>query len=433
MQDNTFYNSELAGKIIWHINHSEIDATSKVVKATANNFNNLHYKSFFVTPFSKVFDESLNGKVIKKSIHFKIYLLKILRILLTKRKYSFYNLIEVFSIFPTNYLLKKFDKPDIIILYWVSGLITSKDIYKLHQKTGAKLIWYPMDMAVVTAGCHYSWGCENYKNSCSNCPAFNNSITASFAKFNLKKRNQYISKLNFHLISSSLEMDGQINASKLWQNNSTLKKIYVPINEKLYNPLDREKIKQNFGVDNNKVIIGCGLKKSSDFERKGFKYFLEALTILNQKYPQTNKSIQVLLIGEYVEDFIKKIPFSVIHAGYLNTEIQLAEFYNAVDLFISTSIQDSGPIMINQSLMCGTPTLSFNIGVAPDFVVNGVTGYVVEKMNSEAMADSINSFVAKHKIEKEKMRENCRDLAIEKFSSKTMQDGLLHLVSELNL
>jgi glycosyltransferase involved in cell wall biosynthesis len=421
--------SEIESKIVWHINHSDLDASDKVVNITADNLDKLGYESVIITPFSKVFDKTIKGRIIKKVIQCKIYLLKVLRILLTKDKFSFYNVIDSFSVFPTHFLLQKVKKPDIIIIYWISGLLTSKDIRNLSLKTGAKLIWYPTDMALMTGGCHYNWGCDNYKNDCRGCPAFKNNFTALLAKYNLNNRRKYLSDLNFSIISSSLEIDGQIKNSKVWQNHF-VSKIYATVDETLYKPLDRQEAKKSFGVDLNKIILVAGAK-SLDFERKGFKYLLESTTILIKKYPELYDSIELLLIGNDIESFIDLIPLKVINAGFLRSETRMVEFYNAADLLISPSIEECGPIMINQSLMCGTPALAFDVGIAPDFLINNETGYIVERMNAGAMADAIYSFVKEQIDVKERMRKNCRYMALSKFSSQTMGQGLAQLLKDI--
>ena len=421
--------SEIAGKTVWHINHSELDASDKVVNITADNLGKLGYKSIVITPFSKVFDKTIKGRIIKKVIQLKIYVLKVLRVLLTNDKFSFYNIIDSCSIFPTKFLLEKVEKPDIIIIYWISGLLTSKDIYRLSLETEAKLIWYPTDLALMTGGCHYNWGCNNYQNDCIECPAFKNSFTALLAKYNLKNKRKYLSDLNISIISSSLEIDGQIKNSKVWQNQ-LVNKIYATVDEKLYKPLNRQEAKKSFGVDLNKIILVAGAK-SLDFERKGFKYLLEATTILVKKYPKIYDSLELLLIGNDIESFIDLIPLNVINAGFLSSETRMVEFYNAADLLISPSIEECGPIMINQSLMCGTPALAFDVGIAPDFIINNETGYIVEKMNSEAMADAIYSFVKEKVNIKEQMRQNCRNMALSKFSSQTMEIGLIQLLKDI--
>lgn len=51
-------------------------------------------------------------------------------------------------------------KPDIIVAHWVSDFISTRTLCNLGRLCNAPLIWYLMDMAPLTGGCHYAWDCR---------------------------------------------------------------------------------------------------------------------------------------------------------------------------------------------------------------------------------------------------------------------------------
>ena len=81
----------------------------------------------------------------------------------------------------------------------------------------------------------------------------------------------------------------------------------------------------------------------------------------------------------------KSLPFILLHLSVF------AIFFIDVamsDVFLSPSIQDAGPMMLNQALMCGTPAVAFNIGVAYD-IINDKTGYLAKYRDSEDFCKGI--------------------------------------------
>ena len=56
---------------------------------------------------------------------------------------------------------------------------------------------------------------------------------------------------------------------------------------------------------------------------------------------------------------------------------------------VHLSIEDSGPMMINESIMCGTPVVCFDMGVARDLVHTGRTGYRAALRDSSDLAFGI--------------------------------------------
>jgi glycosyltransferase involved in cell wall biosynthesis len=94
----------------------------------------------------------------------------------------------------------------------------------------------------------------------------------------------------------------------------------------------------------------------------------------------------------------------------------MASAYQAADVFISPSIEDSGPSMINQSLMCGTPVVSFEMGVSPDLVLTGKTGHMAVLRDSNDLARGIYNIVSMNSAQHSTLSENCRELAMKLYS-----------------
>src|SRR6266568_3655942 len=46
-------------------------------------------------------------------------------------------------------------KPDIIVAHWISDFISAQTLCNLGKLCKAPLIWYLMDMAPLTGGCHF--------------------------------------------------------------------------------------------------------------------------------------------------------------------------------------------------------------------------------------------------------------------------------------
>jgi len=72
---------------------------------------------------------------------------------------------------------------------------------------------------------------------------------------------------------------------------------------------------------------------------------------------------------------------------------KLMEVYKAADLFISSSVEDSGPLMVNQSIAAGTPVAAFNVGVANDLVIDGKTGVLAPLYDYEYMASKVGELL----------------------------------------
>jgi glycosyltransferase involved in cell wall biosynthesis len=65
--------------------------------------------------------------------------------------------------------------------------------------------------------------------------------------------------------------------------------------------------------------------------------------------------------------------------------------------------------------MCGTPVVSFEMGIAIDLVINNKTGYRVKLKDSKALAQAMYDVLSMNDPDYLIMKDNCRKLALELY------------------
>nr|NLU58809.1 glycosyltransferase [Pseudomonas sp. BIGb0427] len=81
----------------------------------------------------------------------------------------------------------------------------------------------------------------------------------------------------------------------------------------------------------------------------------------------------------------------MIQFDYCQGDAALAALYRKADLFVSTSIEDAGPMMVGEALMCGVPVVAFDVGIATELVEEGRNGFIVDRLDVRQMAARILS------------------------------------------
>ncbi len=79
----------------------------------------------------------------------------------------------------------------------------------------------------------------------------------------------------------------------------------------------------------------------------------------------------------------------VYPVNYLSSEADIAELYNAVDLFVTPSLQDNLPNTIVEAMSCGTPCVGFDVGGIPEMISHQQDGYVADYCDSIDFAQGI--------------------------------------------
>ncbi len=127
---------------------------------------------------------------------------------------------------------------------------------------------------------------------------------------------------------------------------------------------------------------------------------------------------------EYILPSIKKSNSqSIIHLNKYNNAVQhhkMVNIHNSYDFFICASLEDGTPNGALEAAACGRPILSNEIGNMPEFIKNGVNGFLVEK--------KINNYVKKikwfrsHKEEMSEMGKNARRTIEEEWTWKIQSE-----------
>lgn len=313
----------------------------------------------------------------------------------------------------------------IVTLFW-HGLINSSTLNAFYNRYKCPILIQSADMAPMTGGCYYFGDCNNYRHECKNCPADSKFSRKGQANFNFLYKKGVYSRINCVYLSNSyvctaVKQSGIIDASRVKVKEFVL-------NENTFKPaIDIKKSRKESNIPEDCIILFAGAA-NIDIPRKGFDKLVEAVNYLPQNL--NGKKIVMVLAGSVNTDVEKLFNKEVICTGFLNIQ-KLAEMYSISDVFISPSIDDAGPSMVNQSLMSGTPVVSFDIGTAQELVINGENGYRAPNKDSKALAEGIILVLKRMETSEAEVRQKCREVAMNNNSLQTFNDRMIEIYNEI--
>jgi glycosyltransferase involved in cell wall biosynthesis len=318
--------------------------------------------------------------------------------------------------------------PDVILVLFMQNFLSYKNLHELGKITGAKTYQLLMDMAPYTGICHYAWDCTGYTKQCGKCPALYSNDPNDQSHINWAFKKQYIEQTNIDVIAVAEWQLRQVHMSSLYANKK-VHKMFLATDSTVFKPGDKGRLRAEWGIGADRKVIYFG-SVGLDHKRKGMFYLLESLKILKQQVKDTplENDILLLIAGKGIESITGSLEFEHKSLGMLHDSKSLAMAYQVADVFICPSIEDAGPTMINQSVMCGTPVVAFEMGVALDLVKTGETGYRAVLRDSTDMAKGINYILSLNKDDYNKMSVNCRQLAMENYDIDVMSGKLFGLI-----
>jgi glycosyltransferase involved in cell wall biosynthesis len=333
-----------------------------------------------------------------------------------------------------SWLVKTFPfQPDVVIAHWVSGFVNAATLRDLSHITGVPILWYCMDMAPYTGGCHYSFGCDGFTRQCGSCPKLgvaNSSQDLSHRQ--LKNKIECLQETNITAVAASSWSKNQLKSASVFRNKRQ-ETILLGVDVDVFCLMPQEKARKQLDLSIARKIIFFGAHSLYE-GRKGIRYLVDALKLLHTMLgDNVTLRDQVLVVTAGKSKIVAEldISFEHRHIGFLKGDAMLAAGYQAADVFVNASIEDAGPMMINESLLCGTPVVSFEMGVAVDLVHTGKTGYRARLKDVLDMATGLRRILEQNDEAYNAMREYCRNYGLQMCHPDVQVNAFKALCSDL--
>ena len=335
---------------------------------------------------------------------------------------------EEINHFSTNEILKKADvTPDAIIYIFPGGLLNAKNIFELNKATGAPVYWYLMDSAALTGGCHYSWDCMGYTRGCGCCPALYSNDPNDQSALNFRFKKNYFAQSDIRIVCGSSWQYRMAIKSPLFRAER-IHKILLSFSPETFHPGSKLSARRILGLPPEAPILFFGATALGE-KRKGMRYLVRALQTYKASGAAGSENLRLLVAGSGFPSIERDLPYPTRHLGLLSSDAELATAFQASDCFACPSIEDAGPMMINQAIMCGRPVLAFEMGVAEDLVHRGTTGYRAQLKDSDDLACGLDELLSMNRDTRSYYEQHCRDLALRKYSPQVhinAWEALLH-------
>lgn len=272
---------------------------------------------------------------------------------------------------------------DIIHIHWILKGFLSFDSLKKLLSLGKPVVWTCHDLWPFTGGCFYLRNCEELKKGCGNCFYLSNSENMDSSRLWLYQKSQLFTIPNLFWVSPSSWVIDQVRDSILFKQNGPIKKIPNPVNVltlKVLNQNEKVIERENRGLDPNKFT----LLFSAAFIDNPVKGFVDFCNIIRMLPSDT---IQAVVIGKSKHKIDLPIPF--LNTGYLSDLNEIQTLFSLVDVYITSSTEETFGMTVAESLASGVPVICYDVGALPELIDNGVNGFVYPKGEWKQMAEGV--------------------------------------------
>ena len=280
--------------------------------------------------------------------------------------------------------MKEYD-PDVIHLHNLHGYYINIEVLFDYLKcSGKKVIWTLHDCWAFTGHSAYcdAVKCERWSKGCYKCPQIKE-YPKSFidrSKQNWKKKKTIFSGVSdMTIITPSHWLAGLTRKSFL--SEYPVEVIHNGIDTSQFMPLEND-FREFYHLEDKFVVLGVATAWS---DLKGYSDFLKLAEMLDDKF-------KIVMVG-LTEKQLKELPPKIIGIKRTASVKELTYIYSAVDVFVNLTYCDSYGLVNVESILCGTPVISYDTGGCAESV--GLCGYVVPQGDIKTIYDMIKKIKTK--------------------------------------
>ncbi|NJL00687.1 MAG: glycosyltransferase [Spirulinaceae cyanobacterium SM2_1_0] len=266
------------------------------------------------------------------------------------------------------------------------------------------------DMWSFTGHCAYSYDCERWRTGCGQCPYPQEypEIHRDSTRLEWWLKRQVYARSRLTIVTPSRWLQGVATQSLLRQY--AIHHIAYGIDTEVYRPRDRQQCRSLLDIAPDRHVLMFAAERLDNF-RKGADLLREILLGLPAAYKAKST---LLILGTGGEALAETVGIASHNLGYVDSDYLKVVAYAAADLVLFPTRADNLPLVLQESLACGTPMVSFDVGGVSELVRPGVTGYLARPHQTSDFRQGLIQLLDSPD-ERERLGRNCRAIAVAEY------------------
>lgn len=244
------------------------------------------------------------------------------------------------------------------------------------------VVWTLHDAWAITGHCAHFLGCEHWRTGCGSCPDLKRppAILRDKTAENWERKRQIYARSRLAITTPSRWLMGYVEQSML----QPWRKRVIPngVDLTVYRPGDQNQARHTLGLPQSAFIcMFIANDVSHENPYKDYTTVERAVQMVAEQVPTAH--LMFVCVGGSSKTATDS---RLRYTGYLIDPYKVASYYQAADVLLHAANVDNFPCVVLEALGCGTPVVATAVGGISEQVQDGVSGYLVSRGDSEAMA-----------------------------------------------
>jgi glycosyltransferase involved in cell wall biosynthesis len=286
------------------------------------------------------------------------------------------------------------------------------------------------DAWLLSGHCAHSFDCGRWETGCGDCPALwiYPAVPRDETAFNWKRKRDIFAASAVHVAVPCEWLADRVRRSMLMPAVRTLRVIPYGIDLDVFRPAPKEAVRRELGLDPDRPVMLVFANSVRDQTWKDGATFRGAL----ERLGAAAAGAQWIALGETGEN-IEIGNVSLRRVGSEPDDRRFAKWLQAGTAYVHPARADTSPLIVMESLACGTPVIATGVGGIPEQIADGETGTVVAAGNPAALARAIDAMIALDRAAHDQLCRNASESALIRFDSHRHARDYLEWMRELTV
>jgi glycosyltransferase involved in cell wall biosynthesis len=312
------------------------------------------------------------------------------------------------------------------------------NLHNVHARADAQLLSLLLskvplvltlhDMWYLTGGCTHSLKCEQFIHGCA--PKEGGGICCAAPEVSEARPDWSILEKVYSQWSKKIAIVAPskwlcCKAEQRMQGRIPTYRIANPLDLSVFSPrASKAEARACLGLPKDGKLILTSSHWLGD-QMKGMQILADAGHLLRN----AGRKFSLVALGErYVGD---EVGDGWILSGLIRDEITLSIYYRAADVFVLPSLAENYPNTLCESLACGTPVVSFDVGGCAEINIHGKTGSVAKSTSSIDLAEAIDEILTADVQKSSTYAGECRAYAERELNPHEISSAYRRVIKQL--
>lgn len=250
----------------------------------------------------------------------------------------------------------------------------------------APLVLSLHDAWLLSGHCAHAINCERWMTGCGHCPDLRiyAPVKRDATAYNWRRKKRIFANSRLYIATPCEWLMKKVERSMLYPAVLEARVIPYGVDLTVFKPRAKREARAALNIAQDKAVV---LVRAKALKPNNYWFDYPVVkTALEVLLKQTRTPMTIIALGDNCPT--EHVGGSELrYIPYLENHHELAQYYQAADMYLHISRADTFPLAVLEALACGTPVVATQVGGIPEQILDGKTGFLAPARDPHSVVD----------------------------------------------